>query len=260
MDLLEAVGLAFAYNTEPVLRNISLQISPGEVVALLGPNGSGKSTLLRVLLRQLHSRGSIRWNGRKIQLWGRRDLAKLIAYLPQSPTAEPDQSVFDVLRTGRSPYWGAFGIESEHDMEIVGRIADLLGLSELLPRSIAELSGGQRQRVFIGRCLVQEPKVLLLDEPSTFLDLKYQVELARLVRTLSREQGIAVLMASHDINLSASSADRLVLLHNGAVAADGIAEQVLDPVLLERVYGVKLTRLRQPGGGPPLVCPELMLQ
>ena len=257
MTLLEANNLSFAYGDRAVLRDVSLQLSGREVVALLGPNGAGKSTLLRVLLGQLAGSGSIKWGERELRTWARRQLARTVAYLPQAPAAEDEQLLGDVLRAGRAPYWRAFGIESSADAAIVQDVARQLDLSELLTRPMAELSGGQRQRVFIGRCLVQQPKAMLLDEPSTFLDLRHQVELAQLLRRLAREHGIAVLMASHDLNLASAFADRLVVLHEGTVAAEGPPSRVLEPELLSRVYGLTLRRIDPPEGGPPVISPVI---
>jgi iron complex transport system ATP-binding protein len=234
-----------------------LSLAAGEVIALLGPNGSGKSTLLRVLLGQLGANGEILWDGRSVDVWPRRDLARRIAYLPQSPIADSEQRVVDVLRTGRAPYWGPFGIESSQDVKVVEQVAEQTGLTELLPRPIAELSGGQRQLVFLARCLVQQPAALLLDEPNTFLDLKHQVELAQLLKRLSKENQIAVLMTSHDINLAASLADRLIVLEHGRIAADGPPAITLDPNLFSRVYGVVLQRIDGQPGTLPILIPQL---
>jgi iron complex transport system ATP-binding protein len=257
--LLAAADLSFAYADHVVLRDVSLTLSAGEIVALLGPNGSGKSTLLRVLLGQLHParRGCVQWEGRAVEDWRRRDLARRVAYLPQSPTAEPEHRVADVLRLGRSAYWGAFGIESPRDVQVVREVAQLLELTDLLDRPIDQLSGGQRQRVFLGRCLAQEPATLLLDEPATFLDLRHQVDLLRLLRRLANEREVAVLMASHDLNLAAATADRAILLERGSVAAAGRPREVLDPVLLSRVYAVQMERVPSAGDGAALVFPKL---
>jgi iron complex transport system ATP-binding protein len=238
--LLAADHLSFSYATHPVLRDIQLTLKPAEVVALIGPNGSGKSTLIKSLIGHLRAAGSITWNDKPLAQWRRRDLARLVSYLPQSPVLEEDQNVADVLRLGRAPYWGAFGIESHRDMQVVREVSALLGLNDLLTRPMRQLSGGQRQRVFIGRCLAQEPRAMLLDEPNTFLDLKHQVELLQLLQRLSRDRSIAVLMASHDLNLAAAFADRLILLDNGSIAAAGPASQVLDPTILSRVYGLPI--------------------
>jgi len=261
MTLLNASNVSFAYGDRAVLPDVSLELFAGEVVSLLGPNGSGKSTLLRVLLGTLRAaNGAISWNGRDLRAWPRRALARFVAYLPQSPVADDEETVTDVLRKGRAPYWGSFGLESEHDLQVVSQVATQLQLHDLLRRPMAELSGGQRQRVFIGRCLVQEPKALLLDEPNTYLDLRHQVELGMLLKSLSRDRGIAVLMASHDINLAAAMSDRLVLLSNGSVAANGAPAEVLRPAVFGEVYGLPLRRVEPVPGGIPLLHPELMLQ
>jgi iron complex transport system ATP-binding protein len=253
--LLHAADLQFAYGQRPVLRGVSLSLESGQVVALLGPNGSGKSTLLRALLGQLAvTSGAVRWDGRDVRQWPRRQLARRVAYLPQAPTADGDHLVGDVLRLGRAPYWGAFGLESARDADVVRDVAATLELTDLLARTMDQLSGGQRQRVFVGRCLAQEPAALLLDEPTTFLDLRHQVELLRLLKRLAKERSVAVLMASHDLNLAAPLADRAVLLEGGVVAAAGTPAEVLEPGLLSRVYGVSLDRVV---AGAALVFPRL---
>src|SRR4051794_9724824 len=176
-ELLRASKIFFAYGERVALRELSLSLNAGELVAIIGPNGSGKSTLIRSLLGQHDARGSIDWEGKPIKSWKHRELARRIAYLPQTPSGDLEQSVEQTLRLGRAPYWRAFGIETEQDARVTTRVAQLLELTHLLRRSLGELSGGQRQRVFVGRCLVQEPAAMLLDEPSTYLDLRYQVEL-----------------------------------------------------------------------------------
>lgn len=251
--LLQASELRVAYGDTPVLRGISITLARGEVVALLGPNGVGKSTLIKAILGHLPAEGTIAWDGKSLAAWTRRSLARLVAYLPQAPAFEPGQRVEEVLRLGRAPYWGAFGLETQHDAAAVSEVAEMLGLADLKNRRMDEISGGQRQRVFLGRCLAQEPRALLLDEPNTFLDLKHQVELCRVLKRLAAERSIGVVMASHDLNLAAAFADRLVLLDNGTVAADGPPGEVLEPGLLSRVFGVKLRRLDMPGGAPIIV-------
>ena len=255
MSLLQATNLAFSYGDRPVLRDVSVRLAGGEVVALLGPNGSGKSTLLRVLLGQLRAAGGeVLWDDRNVRGWPRRQLARRVAYLPQSPTAEPDQTVLDVLRNGRAPYWGAFGVESARDVQIVDQVAQQLGLHEFLGRPIGQLSGGQRQSVFVARCLVQEPAALLLDEPNTFLDLRHQVELIHLLKKLAKDRGLGVMMASHDLNLAGMVADRLVLLDKGVVAREGEPRTVLEPTLVSAVYGVGM---RPVGDETLFLMPEM---
>ena len=250
--ILRAENLSFAYGARPVLRDVHLTLAPAQLTVLLGPNGSGKSTLIRSLLGILPARGQIDWFGKPLAKWRRRDLARRVAYLPQSPVVEPDQTVADVLRLGRAPYWGAFGLESARDAQVVGRVAAQLGLSDLLDRPMDSLSGGQAQRVLIGRCVSQEPAVLLLDEPEAHLDLRHGVELCLLLRELAAQQSISILLAVHDLNLAAAFADHVVLLRDGAVAADGNLE-VLTPELLSDVYGLPMARLAGANSKPVFV-------
>jgi iron complex transport system ATP-binding protein len=254
--LLSASGVTFAYGNQPVVREVSLTLSPGEIVALIGPNGSGKSTLLRLLLGHLRGGGSIAWDGRALRRWNRRELARRVAFLPQTPTHSADHRVIDVLRLGRAPYWSAFGIESALDAQVIDQVGHQLVLNDLLDRRIDELSGGQCQRVFIGRCLAQRPAAMLLDEPTTFLDLRHQVELLRLLRKLAKEQSIGILMASHDLNLAAAFADRMILLDDGGVAASGAPSDVMRDELISRVYGVTMDRIERTGSAIPALLPR----
>jgi iron complex transport system ATP-binding protein len=257
-DLLQADHLSFAYAATPVLREVQVQLSRGQIVMLIGPNGSGKSTLIKALLGLVRADGKVSWNGKDLSSWTRRGLARAVAYLPQSPTWQAHSTVGEVLRMGRFPYWGAFGIESQHDVRVLEETSDMLGIDDLLSRRMDEISGGQRQRIFIGRCLVQEPQAMLLDEPNTFLDLRHQVELGNLIRKLARERGIGILMASHDLNLAGAFADRLVLLDHGRIAKSGTVGEVLDPELLSRVYGVEIQRVDH--AGKPVVLPAIVDQ
>ncbi len=251
--LLEARNLSFAYEpAKPILRGVDLKLRSGEVVALLGPNGSGKSTLLSCLTGHLRGGGEVRLAGNNLARLPRRAVARQLAYLPQFPTFEPGQSVGDVLRIGRAPYLGAFGIESNNDLEIARQTAQRLQLQDMMNRPMDELSGGQRQRVFIGRCLCQQPQALLLDEPTTGLDLRHQAELCRLVQTLSRDNNIAILMATHDLNLAGAIADRILLLDDGAIVRQGVSSDVLHPETLHGVYGVRMHRIEAAGEAPAL--------
>ncbi len=256
--LLEAQSVSFSYprSLNPVLREVSLSLAAGEVVALIGPNGSGKSTLLRLPARPValeRDRAMGRPGRILVAAAGTGPLRRL------SPAGAGSRAGAE-RRGGPAPgpgaLLGAFGLETAADMAAVREVAGALALHDLLGCPVEELSGGQRQRVFVGRCLVQEPKALLLDEPTTFLDLRHQVELSQLLRKLANERRIGILMASHDLNLAAALADRLVLLDQGTVAATGPAEAVLDPAVLGRVYGVPMRRVDD-GAAPhkPLVFP-----
>ena len=235
------------------LRGVGLKLAAGQIAALIGPNGSGKSTFLLSLLGHLPATGSIEWDGISVRRQRPKDLARIVAYLPQSPGYEPGQTVADVLRMGRTAYWGPFGVETPEDEKAVADVAAMLELQDLMDRPLDRMSGGQRQRAMIGRCLTQQPKALLLDEPNTYLDLKHQVELCQLLRKLATEKNLAVLMASHELNIAASYADQLILLNSGTVAAAGKADEVLRPEILSPVYGVGIQRFE--GAGGPVVAP-----
>jgi ABC-type cobalamin/Fe3+-siderophores transport system ATPase subunit len=253
--ILQAKNLSVNYGDRPALRGVDITLSAGEIVSLLGPNGSGKSTLIQSLFGHLKSDGEIVWFDKPLKKWSPRELARRVAYLPQTPQFQLGQPVVEVLQLGRSPYWAGFGLESPRDGEVVSGVANQLGLNDILLRPMDELSGGQRQRVFVGRCLVQEPAVLLLDEPNTYLDLKHQVELCQLLRQLSRTQSIGVLMASHDLNLASSFSDRVAVLSQGKVVATGGVD-VLQPAMLSEVYGVKLMNVER-AGGPAVLVPDI---
>lgn len=233
--ILNCSDLVVRYGNVAVLDGVSVGVRAGEIVAVIGPNGSGKTTLIRAVLGFVNCAA------------GTASVVGDVGYLPQVPTVLPGQRVGDVLLSGRPSQHHSFGIETRRDVEVVQSIAQRLELTSLLHRPIDTLSGGQRQRVFVGRALASEPKALVLDEPATFLDLKHQVELYRLLRDLCREKQLAVLIASHDLNLSAAFCDRIVVLHAGKVAADGVPRDVLRAQLLSDVYGVAMNRLEIDG-------------
>lgn len=254
MSILTVHNLAFSYRNQPVLQDVSFSLDAGKLLVLLGPNASGKSTLMRLIMGRLRpSAGQIHWQGTDLQRYRPRDLARVVAYLPQSPLADDDQTVFDILRLGRSAYLGAFGIESNHDLSIVMQVAERLQLTDLLDRRLDALSGGQRQRAFLARCLVQEPQAMVLDEPSTYLDLKHQIEMCRLLRSLAHERQLAIVMALHDLNLAATYADELILLQQGRIIAHGSATTVLKPETLSEVYGVEVDVQNHTTGRPVIV-------
>jgi iron complex transport system ATP-binding protein len=254
-DLLAVKQLSFAYTAERVIDDVSFSMAEGEVVGLLGPNGSGKSTLIRLLGGLLRSRGAVFWYGRDIRDWPRTELARRIAYMPQSPTIDPAHTVMECLRLGRIPYLGLFGMESAADLQAITQAAETLGLTGWMNRRIGTLSGGQQQRVMLGKCMVQRPSVLLLDEPGTFLDLKHQAELITLLKQLARERRLTVLIAMHDLNLALACADRVILLNLGRIAADGPPDVAITEALLSSVYGIAMRRIDLPGGRP-LFIPE----
>lgn len=220
------------------LRNVSLGLSGGELVALLGPNGSGKTTLVRVALGlQTPIAGSALVQGRTAAAWPRRDLARVVGVVPQREDNLFPQRVRETVRLGRYPRLGAFGREREEDRVAVDRALERCDVAGLADRWLWTLSGGEYQRVRIARALAQEPQLLVLDEPTASLDVRHAMELFELVRRLVDQQGLAALLVTHDVNLASRFADRLLLLSDGNAVATGAPADVLRREQAESVFG-----------------------
>jgi len=239
--LLRCQDVSFAYGTIEALSAVSLELTPGEIFGLLGPNGSGKSTLLRLMSGVTKPRsGQVMLTERNLQTYDRKALARRIAVVPQESRIELPFSVLEVVLMGRSPYLKRFGFEQAHDIAIAQHSMEQTGVRTLATRGIHELSGGERQRVVLARALAQEPQLLLLDEPTAFLDIKHQVEVYDLLKHLSREQGLTVVAILHDLNLAALYCDRVALLKSGKIFAQGTPEQVLTYVNIKVVYDTEV--------------------
>ncbi len=239
--VLQARNVTFGYNRQPLLYDVSLRIDAGEMVGLLGPNGSGKTTLLRLLSGIFQpQQGEILLNGRDLRRWGRRGVAQRIAVVPQELHMPFAFTVEHMVGLGRMPFVRSFmGTAGRQDQAIVQDALAAAGVAELADRVFNELSGGERQRVMIAMALAQQPLVLLLDEPTSHLDIRYQLETLALVQRLNRERGVTVVAAMHDLNLAARYFSRLLLFQRAIVADAGPAE-VLEPGLLGRVYGINV--------------------
>jgi iron complex transport system ATP-binding protein len=245
--MLKLDQLSFGYNGRPILAEISLEIQPGQMAALLGPNGAGKSTLLRLMNRTLKpQRGQVALNGQDLQQLSARQIARQIALVEQAARLVWPYTVIQTLKLGRFPHQGWLTPASPQDSEIVHQVLHQTGLWELRHRPLNKLSGGERQRALVARALVQQPKILLLDEPSANLDIHQQLKLLDFVQTLAAKQGLAVVLAIHDLALAARYCQRLVVLHGGRVHADGPIETVLNPALLREVFGVQAQLYRDP--------------
>jgi iron complex transport system ATP-binding protein len=254
----EAKGVDAAYPTSEglVLQNLDLSIDEGEVVALVGPNGSGKSTLLRALGRILKPKGgAVLIEGRSLASLPTREVALKLALLPQGPTLSNDLSVQELVWMGRSPHQGWLGLPNAGDKEAVEWAAHETSIEPLLQRNISSLSGGERQRVWLAMALAQKPQLLLLDEPTTFLDLAHQLDLLELVRYLNAEHGLTVVMVLHDLNQAARYAHRVVVLHEGAVHAQGTPQAVLTPQTLAAVFGIEAEIIEGPSGVGMVIVP-----
>jgi iron complex transport system ATP-binding protein len=258
-DALAAVARAsFGYvlpggGRREVLRDASLDLRPGEVVGLLGPNGSGKTTLLRLLTGQLSpDLGSVVFGGRPVGSWRRDALARRVAVLPQQLDLPAGFRAAELVEMGRAPHARSlFGSTAEDERAVRQALVDAEAL-DLAHRFADELSGGERQRVLVAMALAQEPELLLLDEPTLHLDLAHQVALLRTIRRLGAQRSLTVLAVLHDLNLAAAFAPRVVVLADGAVAADGPAAEVLTPTLVQRVFGVGVRALDAGDGGRQL--------
>ncbi len=238
--LLYVDGVTFGYEREPLLYDVRQQVSAGEMVGLLGPNGSGKTTLLRLISGVLRpQKGRVLFEGRDLSQWGRRGIAQRIAVVPQELYMPFAFTVEQMVSLGRTPFIHFLGSPTKRDRQVVQNAMQAADIAPLAQRVFNELSGGERQRVLIAMALAQEPKLLLLDEPTAHLDIKYQVETLELVQHLNRELGVTVIAAMHDLNLAARYFPRLLLFQRGIVADAGPAE-VLQPELLSRVYGINV--------------------
>jgi iron complex transport system ATP-binding protein len=245
------VGFAYCAAT-PVLQGLTFSILRGRLANVLGPNGSGKTTLLRILVGLLKAtRGEVRLAGTPLADFPRGALARRVAYVPQETASAAAFTVLETVLMGRSPHTGALGFETPADWRAAREALRLMDAEPFAERGLDELSGGERQRVIIARALAQEPDIILLDEPTAFLDIKHQQAIYRLLARLVRERSLTVLCVSHDLNLAAAWADDLVLMSAGRVAAAGSPAEVLRPEVLSPVYDTPLeVRLDEATGRP----------
>ena len=236
-----------SYGDAEILSDVSFELGRSEFVVIIGPNGSGKTTLLRSMSRVLSPKsGSITLDGSDIYSISSRDFARRVAVVPQDTYVAFDFSVLEIVLMGRSPRLGRFALESRQDMAIALDALSRTGTLHLQDRHINALSGGERQRVMIARALAQEPDALLLDEPTSHLDISFQFEIMDLVKSLNRERGMAILAVLHDLNLASQYCDRLIMIGQGRVYADGSAEEVITSDNISRVYGAEVWVRRHP--------------
>lgn len=239
MTQLSAERISLAYEDEPVVSDLDLTIEEGTITTIIGPNGCGKSTMLRALSRLMKPRrGTVLLDGRAIHELSSRDVAKQLGLLSQQGTVPDGVTVEELALRGRYPHQAFFQPPSAQDAEAVEKALDLAGVTELRARPVQQLSGGQRQRAWIAMALAQETPILLLDEPTTFLDVAHQLEIMELIERLNREEGRTIVMVLHDINEAARASDRLVAIRAGRIIGDGAPSDVLTPDLLTQLYGV----------------------
>jgi iron complex transport system ATP-binding protein len=241
--------VSFAYADGPLaVREASLEAEPASMTAVIGANGSGKSTLVRMLAGLLRpASGEVRLKGKPLDEWPARERAREIAYMPQATGAAFPFPVLDVVLSGRSPHVPRFRFEGERDREIAMEALEAAGAAHLAARTLTGLSAGERQMVTLARALAQQPRVLLLDEPSSALDLKHRAGLMRALARLRETRGLSVVMVTHDLQLTGSLFDRIVALRAGEVAAAGRPDEVLRSELLADIYGEPKVRAQRMG-------------
>jgi iron complex transport system ATP-binding protein len=254
--ILEVEGLSFGFGDRRALDGVSFSLTPGSHAGIVGPNGAGKSTLLRLIAGVLTPEaGTVRFGGKPLSAWKRRELARRMAYVPQSAPADISYTAFEVVLAGRFPHLGYFGLESERDRQAARDALARLDAGSLADRPLSELSGGEQARVLVARALAQEPELLLLDEPTAFLDVGHRLDLYDRLREENRSRGLGVLVVTHDLNMAAEYCDRVLLLSAGKLEADGTPAEVLTATRIGSVYGCEVAVDANPATGAPRITP-----
>ncbi|CAM3505973.1 ABC transporter ATP-binding protein [Paenibacillus lactis] len=252
--MLVAQGLSKAYGRTQVLSEVELRVGKGEWWGIIGPNGSGKSTLMQLLSGvERPSKGSVRLLDREIGSYSRKALARIVAVLQQEGLDPTDFTVREVLEMGRYPFLNWLGREEQDAAPLIDSIMEKLELRDIQERRLTELSGGQRQRVALGKVMVQEPSLLMLDEPTTYLDIHYQLQFMEMVDAWRQASEITVISVLHDLNLAAQFCDKLLVLHEGRVAGMGSPEEVLTEAYISRIFRVMPSVVKHPENGAPQV-------
>jgi iron complex transport system ATP-binding protein len=254
---LAADAVTLAYGDRTIIDELDLEVPTGRITAIVGANGCGKSTLLRAFARLLTpASGGVLLDGQAIHRMPSRELARTLGILPQSPIAPEGIAVADLVGRGRQPHQRMLARWSADDYAAVAEALEATGVADLADRSVDELSGGQRQRVWIAMALAQRTEILLLDEPTTFLDVTHQVEVLDLLVDLNRDRGTTVVMVLHDLNLAARYADHLVAVRDGGVHAQGTPHEVITEQNVHEVFGLSSAVVPDPVAGTPMVVPR----
>ena len=255
MSGIETKDIAFSYTTQPIFDGLNVEVRSGEFVGLVGPNGSGKTTFLNLLTRVLRpSRGQILVDGDEIRSVSSRALARKIAVVPQESSIIFPFTVSEIVVMGRAPHLQSM-LERDEDFAIANEAMEMTGVSHLADRTITRLSGGERQSVFIARALAQRPSILLLDEPTAFLDIKHQLDIYDILTRLNRERRMTIIAVSHDLNLASHYCERVLVFKQGALMFDGLPEEAITAESIRDVYGADVLVQRHPDSGRPYVLP-----
>jgi len=256
--VVEISDVSVSLGGRPVLSEVRARVTRGEWLTLIGPNGAGKTTLIRALAGLVSFAGTIRLDGLALGGRARRELARLVALVPQLPETPPAMTVAEYVLLGRTPHIGYLASERETDRRAAARAITRLGLGPFAGRALGSLSGGERQRVVLARALAQQPRILLLDEPTSALDLGHQQQALELIDALRAQDGLTVISAMHDLTLAGLYADRLLLLDRGRIVAEGTAEEVLTESAIASCYRAEVSVVRDAGG--VLVIPKRRAQ
>lgn len=253
---LSAENIKVGYGDKIIIDDLSVQIPPGEFTAILGPNACGKSTLLKSLSRMLDVKhGLVELDSKNIKEYSSKEVARIMGLLPQSPIAPDGIVVEDLVGRGRYPHQGLFNQWSAKDTAAVEKAMERAKVTELKDRLVTSLSGGQRQRVWIGLVLAQETPIVLLDEPTTYLDITHQVEVLSLAHSL-KEEGFTVVAVLHELSLAFRYATNLIMMKQGSIVAQGPVKDVVTAELIEQVYELPCDILTDPHSGSPIVVPR----
>lgn len=255
--MLRIENLYGGYVKNRILHNVNHEIWEGKITMLLGANGCGKSTLLKTIARLLPAeQGAVLLNGKDIHSYPTRALARELGFLPQSPQVPAGMKVYDLILQGRYPHQKPFMSFTPHDYAVAEEALREVRMQDFAGRSIDELSGGQRQRVWIALALAQETKYLLLDEPTTYLDIAYQVEILQMLHAINRRKGITMVMVLHDINLAARFGDTLIGMKQGAIYCAGSAQEVVTKAHMKAIYGLDCEVMEDPLHRTPMILPH----
>jgi ABC-type cobalamin/Fe3+-siderophores transport system ATPase subunit len=259
--LFVGAGLRLSYEQRVVCDGLEVQIPRGAITTIIGPNGCGKSTLLRALCHLIEPRaGQVVFDDRALASYGRRELAQRLGFLPQVSSVPPGISVRELVSRGRFPYHGFLRQWSREDETAVAHALAETGLTDSAERLVEQLSGGQRQRVWIALVLAQDTDVLMLDEPTTYLDIAHQLEVLELCRRLNNKTGKTLVMVLHDLNLAARYSHHLIAMKQGRIVAAGTPTELLTPQRVQEVFGIQAQVIQDPVTGSPLVVPVASLQ
>lgn len=248
--------LTLGYDKKIIIRDLSVAIPAGEITVIIGPNACGKSTLLKTLSRLITPvTGNVLLNGKDIKTYPTKEIARQLGLLPQSPAAPAGITVRELVFRGRYPYQTLFSRPGAQDHEAVTRAMQATRVDHLACQAVDTLSGGQRQRVWIAMVLAQETPLLLLDEPTTWLDITHQIELMELMRDLNRQHGRTLVVVLHELNHACRYATHLIAMRDGQIVAQGKPSEIVTPALIEQVYGLKAMIISDPVAGTPMVIP-----